>query len=149
RQPGRFLLTGSANVLTLPTVSESLAGRMDVVTLLPLSRAEIRARRPTFLRKAFGGTLVRPAEEMIGDRLVETVLSGGYPEMVRRQGPGRRQAWARSYVNAIVQRDVRDIADVERLDHMARLLRVLAHHAGQLANFTQIGGQNNLDDKTA
>ena len=62
--------------------------------------------------------------------------------------PGRRQAWARDYVQAIVQRDLRDIADIERLDQMSRLLRALAHHSGQLTNFTQIGGQNNLDDKT-
>jgi predicted AAA+ superfamily ATPase len=148
RRPGRFLLTGSANVLTLPTVSESLAGRMEVVTLLPLSRTEIRGGRSAFLRKAFTGTLVRPPEEMIGDELVHAVLTGGYPEMLRRDEPGRRQAWAREYVRAIVQRDVRDIADVERLDLMPRLLRILAHHSGQLLNFTQIGGRNSLDDKT-
>lgn len=148
RRPGQFLLTGSANVLTLPAVSESLAGRLEVVTLLPLSRAETRGRRPAFLRKAFAGTLANPPEKLIDDTLVHAVLTGGYPEMLRREAPGRRQAWARDYVQAIVQRDVRDIADVERLDQMSRLLRVLAHHAGQLTNFTQIGGQNNLDDKT-
>jgi len=148
RRPGRFLITGSANLLTLPTVSESLAGRMEVVTLLPLSRAEIRGRRPAFLRKALTGALVRPPEVMIGDALVHAVLTGGYPEMLRRGESGRRQAWAREYVRAIVERDVRDIADVERLDQMPRLLRVLAHHSGQLTNFAQIGGQNGLDDKT-
>jgi len=68
--------------------------------------------------------------------------------MLRRGESGRRQAWAREYVRAIVERDVRDIADVERLDQMPRLLRVLAHHSGQLTNFAQIGGQNGLDDKT-
>lgn len=62
RRPGRFLLTGSANVLTLPTVSESLAGRLEVATLLPLSRAETRGRRPQFVRKAFTGTLVKAPE---------------------------------------------------------------------------------------
>jgi hypothetical protein len=148
RRPGRFLLTGSANVLTLPTVSESLAGRLEVITLLPLSRAEIRGRRPQFLRKAFTGTLAKPPEEVIGDALVQAVLTGGYPEMLRREAPGRRHAWARDYVHAIVQRDVRDIADVERLDQLSRLLRVLAHHSSQLTNFARIGGQNNLDDKT-
>ena len=149
RSPGRFLLTGSANVLTLPTVSESLAGRMEVVTLQPLSRAEVRGRRPAFLRKAFTGALVKPPEQMIGDDLVHAVLTGGYPEMLlRRDEPGRRQTWARDYLRAIVQRDIRDIADVDRLDQMPRLLRVLAHYSGQLTNFAQIGGQNNLDDKT-
>jgi predicted AAA+ superfamily ATPase len=148
RRSGRFLLTGSANVLTLPTVSESLAGRIEVVTLLPLARAEIRGKKPGFLRKAFASALVRPPEEMIGHALAEAVLSGGYPEMLQRREPGRRRAWARDYVKAIVQRDVRDIADVERFDQMSRLLQVLAHHSGQLTNFTQIGGQLGLDDKT-
>ena len=148
RRPGRFLLTGSANVLTLPTVSESLAGRLEVVRLLPLSRAEIRGRKPQFLRKAFAGSLVTPSESVIDAELVRAVLAGGYPEMLRRKAPRRKQAWGRDYIGAIVQRDVRDIADVERLDQMSRLLRVLAHHSGQLTNFTQVGGQNNLDDKT-
>ena len=60
RRPGRFLLTGSANVLALPQLSESLAGRMAVVELFPLSRAEIRGVRPTFLQSALQGRLVEP-----------------------------------------------------------------------------------------
>ena len=93
RRPGRFLLTGSANILTLPQVSESLAGRMEIVNLLPLSRAEIRGKKPTFLKKAFDGKLGKPAEMMIGDELVQAVLIGGYPEMLRRRDPKRRQTW--------------------------------------------------------
>ena len=148
RRPGRFLLTGSANVLTLPQVSESLAGRMQVVNLLPLSRAEIQAKRPTFLQKAMAGRVAKTTGTLIGDDLVNAVFTGGYPEMIRRRDRQRRQAWARGYVNAIVQRDVRDIAEVEKMDQMPRLLKVLAHHSGQLTNFTQIGGQIGLDDKT-
>jgi len=148
RRAGRFLLTGSANILTLPHVSESLAGRMETVTLLPLSHAEIRRKRSGFLGAAFAGELQRPTEILIGKDFVEAVLVGGYPEMLLRKDPGRRQRWALDYVKAIVQRDVRDIADVERLDEMPRLLRILANHSGQLTNFTQIGGQIGLDDKT-
>jgi hypothetical protein len=148
RRAGRFLLTGSANILTLPQVSESLAGRMEIVSLLPLSRAEIRGKKPTFLKTAFAGHVSRPAEKMTGDDLVEAVLIGGYPEMLRRKEPKRRQAWARDYVKAIVQRDVREIAEIEKLDQMPRLVQVLSHHSGQLTNFSQIGGQIGLDDKT-
>jgi predicted AAA+ superfamily ATPase len=148
RRPGRFLLTGSANILTLPKISESLAGRMEIVTLLPLSRAEIRGHRPTFLRNAFAGKLVTPAERMIAADLMRAVLIGGYPEMLERERPERRSAWASSYIRAIVQRDVREIAAVEKLEQLPRLLRVLAHAAAQLTNFTQIGGQLGLDDKT-
>lgn len=148
RRPGRFLLTGSANVLTLPQVSDSLAGRMQVVNLLPLSRAEIGEKKPTFLQKAMAGRVAKATECLIGDDLVDAVFTGGYPEMIQRRDRQRRRAWARGYVNAIVQRDVSDIAELEKIDQMPRLLKVLAHHSGQLTNFTQIGGQIGLDDKT-
>jgi uncharacterized protein len=151
RRAGRFLLTGSANILTLPQVSESLAGRMEIVSLLPLSRAEIRGKKPGFLKAAFDSQLGKPAEPMIGKDLLQAVLIGGYPEMLRRGDPKRRQTWARDYARAVVQRDVREIADVEKLDQMPRLLQVLAHHSGQLTNFTQMGGQGGqvgFDDKT-
>jgi len=148
RRAGRFLLTGSANILTLPQVSESLAGRMEIITLMPFSRAEIAGKAPTFLKTAFTGKLVKPGSALVGDELVSAVLAGGYPEMLRRESARRRQAWARDYVKAIVLRDVRDIAEVDKLDRLPVLLQVLAHHSGQLANFTQIGGQIGIDDKT-
>ena len=148
RRPGRFLLTGSADVLTLPKVSESLAGRMEVVSLYPLSRSEIRGAKPAFLEKAFAGKLVAPAEPMLGGDLVRAVLAGGYPEMLRREDKQRRHAWARDDVKAIVQRDVRDIAEIEKLSQMPRLFQVLAHHSAQLTNLTQMGGKIGLDAKT-
>jgi predicted AAA+ superfamily ATPase len=148
RRPGRFLLTGSANILTLPKISESLAGRMEIVTLLPLSRAEIRGQRPAFLQSALAGQLAKSAEKMIGADLIRAVLTGGYPEMLDRARPDRRSAWARSYIQAIVQRDVREIVDVEKLDHIPRLLQVLAHYSAKLTNFTEMGSAVGLDDKT-
>lgn len=149
RRPGRFLLTGSANVLALPRVSESLAGRMEVVSLLPLSQVEVRGGKPSFLKTAFAGRIVRPRHILAGDDLVNTVLTGGYPEMLRRRDLPRRQAWAREYLKALLQRDVRDIAGVEKVDRMSRLFRTLAHHSGGLVNFAQAGGRIGLDDKTA
>ena len=148
RRSGRFLLTGSANILALPQVSESLAGRMEIVELMPLSRAEIAGKKPAFLATAFTGKLVKPGPAPIGGELVHTVLVGGYPEMLRRENAQRRQAWARDYIKAIVQRDVRDIAEIDKLDRLPALLQVLAHHSGQLTNFTLIGGQLGIDDKT-
>ncbi|MEF0943839.1 ATP-binding protein [Rhizobium sp. BR 362] len=149
RRPGRFLLTGSANILTLPTVAESLAGRMEIMTLLPLAQSEIHGLGSSFLDDAFSGRAIHPKSSLVGKNLVEAVLVGGYPEMLGRSAPNRRAAWARDYIRAIVERDVRDIADIEKLDQMPHLLRALAHHSGQLVNFTQLAGQIGLDDKTA
>lgn len=148
RRPGRFLLTGSANLLTLPQVSESLAGRMAIVNLFPLAQAEIRRRKPALLKTAFQGKLGKPGEAVLGKALVELVLTGGYPEMLRRKRPERRRAWARDYVRAIVQRDVRDIAEIEKLDRMPRLLQVLAQRSAQLTNFAEMGGEIGFDEKT-
>ena len=148
RRPGRFLLTGSANVLALPQVSESLAGRMEIITLLPLGRSEILGQPPTFLKNALVGKIANPFEVILSDDLIRAVLVGGYPEMLRRKDQKRRRAWARDYIKAIVERDIRDIADLDKLAQMPRLLQVLAHHSGQLANFSQLGGQIGIDDKT-
>ena len=148
RRPGRFLLTGSANVLALPQASDSLAGRMEVMSLLPLSQVELRGGKPVFLKTAFAGGIARPRHLLTGADLVNTVLTGGYPEMLRRKSPPRRQAWAQAYLRGLLERDVRDISGVEKLDGMSRLFRALAHHSGQLVNFTQLGGRIGLDDKT-
>jgi uncharacterized protein len=148
RKPGRFLLTGSANLLTVPRVAESLAGRMEIVTLLPLAQAEIRRRKPALLNAVFDGKPPKPGELLTGPALVEAVLTGGYPEMLRRKRPERRRSWARDYIRAIVQRDVRDVAEIEKLERMPKLLGILAHYSGQLTNFTQVGAQVGFDDKT-
>ena len=149
RRPGRFLLTGSANILTIPTVAESLAGRMEIVTLLPLAQAEIRGSGSTFLNRAFTGQVAAPQVKALGKDLVEHVLIGGYPEMLGRNDPRRRSVWARDYIRAIVERDVRDITEIDKLEQMPQLLRALAQHAGQLTNFAQLAGQIHIDDKTA
>lgn len=149
RRPGRFLLTGSTNILSLPQAADSLAGRMAIIDLLPLAQAEIAKVQPDFLPSILSGTpAAAPAKVPLGNQLVRTVLTGGYPEMVRRHDPARRAEWARNYIRAIMQRDVRDIATVDKLDQMPRLLRVLAQHAGQLANYTAIGNSLDMDAKT-
>jgi uncharacterized protein len=117
--------------------------------LLPLGQAEILGRNSNFLDQAFAGELSSLRNVMVGPDLIERVLTGGYPEMIARTDPRRRTALAREYVRAIVERDVREIAYVERLDQMPQLLRALAHHSGQLLNFAQLAEQISLDDKTA
>lgn len=148
KSPGRFLLTGSANLMTVPKVADSLAGRMEVVKLLPLSRSEIQGARSTFLDNAFNGAAPTVETPIIGKDLIEMVLAGGYPEALDRQKWARRQDWYNGYVDAIVQRDVRDIAQIEQLAIMPKLLSILAEHSGQLVNYSGIGGAINLNHVT-
>lgn len=148
-RPGRFLLTGSANLMTLPRVADSLAGRMETVRLFPLARAEITsAAPPTFLQRLFDGQPPSVGEAFVGKELTEVVLTGGYPEAVARKTWGRRQDWQLDYIDAVVQRDVRDIANVDQLERMPRLLRVLAEHSGQMVNHTGAGAAIGLNHVT-
>lgn len=148
RRPGRFLLTGSANIMALPTVADSLAGRMETLTLLPLSQSELEGATVNWVDAAFAGRILVPDTLAIGDDLVERVLRGGYPEAVARPTARRRVSWARQYLDAIIQRDVRDVAAIDKLRELPHFLRALAQTGGQMCNYTQLGGQVGLDGKT-
>ncbi len=148
-RPGRFLLTGSANVLTLPRVADSLAGRMETIRLLPLAQAEILGRKPSFLESLYAGNLQRPKDPIIGDELIRIVLAGGYPEAVSRASERRRQDWIRSYLISVLTRDLRDIAEIEKLTDLPKFVRLLAEHSGQLVNYSAFGGGINVNYKTS
>ncbi len=149
RRPGRFLLTGSANLMALPTVADSLAGRMETLALLPLSQSELRGCTANWIDAAFAGRLLKVATPVVGQALVEAVLQGGYPEALYRTDARRRTVWARQYLAAMIQRDVRDVASIDKLVELPRFLRSLAQVSGQMCNYTQLGGQVGLDSKTA
>lgn len=145
---GRFLLTGSANLMTVPRVADSLAGRMEVVKLLPLSQAEIMGAKSTLIDNAFKGLQPTMEQAVLGDDMIEIVLAGGYPEAITRKKWGRKQDWYQGYVDAIVQRDVRDVAQIEQLAIMPKLLSILAEHSGQLVNYSGMGGAVGLNHVT-
>lgn len=145
---GRFLLTGSANLMTVPRVADSLAGRMEVVKLLPLSQAEIMGAKSTLIDNAFKGLQPTLEQAVLGDDMIEIVLAGGYPEAITRKKWGRKQDWYQGYVDAIVQRDVRDVAHIEQLAIMPKLLSILAEHSGQLVNYSGMGGAVGLNHVT-
>ena len=148
--PGRFLLTGSTNLMALPVVADSLAGRLAVITLLPFAQAELAGTPGDLLDRLFDGDALPPAENpVVGDALMARVLQGGYPEALRRTSASRRQAWLEDYVALILDRDVRDIANIDQLDRMPRLLDVLAAHAGQLVNHSSYGAALGLTAPTA
>ena len=147
-RPGRFLLTGSANVMTLPRVADSLAGRIETIRMLPLARAEIAGTAPTFLERLFEGRLERKPKAVIGDDLVRLALLGGFPEAIERESERRRQAWARSYLTSVLTRDLRDIAEIERLADLPKFVRLLAEYSGRLVNYSQFGSEIDVSHKT-
>ncbi len=137
RRPGRFLLTGSANVLALPRLSESLAGRMEILTLEPLSQGELHGRRETFIDAVFAGDWP-PLSAATEPDLRGVVIAGGYPEALGRAAGKRRDAWFAAYVTALIQRDIRDLANIDGLTDMPRLLTLLAERVGGLLNMSEL-----------
>lgn len=149
KRPGRFLLTGSANLHALPKVGDSLAGRIETIELMPLAQCEIRGRQNTFLTRAFQGKVPTARSPVIGTELVDVVLAGGYPEALTRSSTARRQKWLLDYARAVVLRDVRDLAPVDHVRQLPRLLRLLAAHSGQLTNYSALGAAIGIGHQTA
>jgi hypothetical protein len=134
RRPGRFLLTGSANLLLMPQLSESLAGRMEVVRLHPLAQCEIEKREPEFLAALLAGDVPAvPAQEKPKD-LYTRILRGGFPEAIQRRDPIRSQTWHEQYLDAILFRDAPEIFGIRHADQLPRLMSRLAAQSGQLLN---------------
>ena len=139
RRPGRFLLTGSANVLLLPRLSESLVGRMEIVTLWPFSQGELAGTRETLIERLFAAKFTLPASaEFNRSDLLQRLLLGGYPEVMTRTDVERRQSWFGSYLTTLLQRDVREFANIEGLTDLPRLLALLAARASSLLNLADV-----------
>ncbi len=148
RRPGRFLLTGSANLLTVKTIHESLAGRVEIVPLYPLGRSEqLGIKHPQFIAKAFRGAVPDSAEDLSKEKLSDWVAAGGYPEALKRRSERRRQDWYRAYIKSILERDLPEISNLAKPDQVPRVLQIAA--AGQLTNLSEIGRSVGLDHKTA
>ena len=149
RTPGRFLLTGSANALLRPRVSGTLVGRMEAVRLAPLSECEITGRKPTFLDSLLREEAPVSGEVRVRDHLVRRIVTGCFPEPLRRASERRAAAWYRQYVNTLIQRDVADLPGIGHVEAMTRLLRLTAVLSGQLVNLTHVGGRLGLNRVTA
>lgn len=140
RRPGRFVLTGSADVLALPRVADTLAGRMEVLRLWPLSQGEIDGRREGFLDALLAGEpeslgdVARPPERQ---DLLARIEAGGYPEALARVGT-RRSRWLDSYLDTMLQREVRDLANISGLTDLPRLMLLLAGRATGLLSYAGI-----------
>jgi len=141
RAPGRFLLTGSANVLLLPKLSDSLAGRMEIVRLEPLAQVEIARAAPesvTLLERLFSARLPAYRGKRLGDALVRRVLSGGFPAALARATQSRQREWHKNYIETITQRDVRELANIHSLKAVPRLLEAAATQTARLFNIAEL-----------
>ena len=148
RTPGRFILTGSANVLLLPSLADSLAGRLGILRLHPLAQCELEGSRPRFIDSLFSGVFAPGVVDRLGAHLAERVVAGGYPAALVRRAPRRRLAWYRDYVETQVQRDVRDVTRVRSLDALPKLLALAASHTAGLINVADLSSPFELTRQT-
>lgn len=148
RQPGRFLMTGSANVMLVPRLADSLAGRIEILQLQPLSQAELGGTRPSLIDDVFAAALapMRVTEQPLS--LAERIVAGGYP-VTHTMTPTARARWYTNHARTIAERDVKDLARIRALDSLPRLLEYASAHTSGLVNFTSIAEVLGLSRPTA
>ncbi len=148
RVAGRFLLTGSANVLLVPALADSLAGRLAILRLHPLAQCEIEGTSARFLDALFAGRFKTGLFERLGARLAERIAAGGYPAALARRTPSRRAAWYRDHVETQIQRDVKDLSRLRSFESLPRLLALTASHSASLLNVSDLAGPFQLTRQT-
>lgn len=148
RRPGRFILTGSTRLLTTPRLSETLAGRVDIIDLWPFSVAERRGSRATFIDRLLSGALAEcVAPPTTRSQYLDLVVEGGYPEALQRDGT-RRSRWFSNYVTTVVERLADDVAAIERLHEMPTLLQLCAARTGTEINVARLANETGIPART-
>ena len=146
--PGRYLLTGSANPLLIPRLGDSLAGRMEVIDLMPLSQGEIHNKKELFIDAVFNKFSPKTPTSILSKKdLYKKIIRGGYPS-VQHLDEEDCAAWMRSYINLLLQKDIKDLAQIEKLTEMPNLLRILASRASNLLNVAEVSRESKLAIKT-
>ncbi|HEX5116685.1 MAG TPA: ATP-binding protein [Pseudonocardiaceae bacterium] len=146
--PGRFLLTGSSRVLSLRTLPDALPGRMEVIELWPFSQGEINEAPDRFVDAAFRhGPRLEHSSPLRRRDYVDRIVVGGFPEAVRRT-PRRRTAFFDAYLSTLIERDVLELANIERRGELVKLLALLAGHAGSLLVPATLADQSGIPRTT-
>ncbi len=145
---GQFLMTGSANILTLPQIADALPGRVDYLTLWPFSQAELAGTRSVFLENAFVGRAPKLRGAAIGrSAYAERIVRGGFPEAVDADDSRRRRFFS-GYADSILGREVNEVSSLRDFEASGRILRLLAARSAALTNFSSIGRELGIDHKT-
>ncbi len=145
---GQFLLAGSANLLTLPTIADALPGRVDYVRLWPFSQGELAGERESFIDRLFAGEAPHVADAAVGrGAYAARLVTGGFPDAQHRSARGRERFFA-SYVASLLGRDLGDVSGVRDTDGVERLLALLAARSAGLVSSRALAGELGVDHKT-
>ncbi|MGH3263257.1 MAG: ATP-binding protein [Trebonia sp.] len=149
-RPGRFILTGSARLLALSSLPDTLPGRSETIELWPLSQGEIDGEPDGFVDAVFGtdaAPTTRNTPLHRGDYLYR-ITRGGYPAALDRDTPRRRGRFFSSYLNDVIVRDVKQVADIERAADMRRLIALLANRCATMINMSKLASELTISEPT-
>lgn len=148
RKSRRFVLTGSADVMTLPRVADSLAGRLEIHNLWPLSQGEILGKPSGFLKVLTSQDRKFHSRQVSWKEILQSILVGGYPEAVARTKDSRRSKWFESYLISVLQKDIRDLANIEGLNQIPNILQLLSTRVGSTLNMSDIARLSGIKNTT-
>lgn len=148
RKSRRFILTGSADVMTLPKVADSLAGRMEIHNLWPISQAEILGTKSNFLDIVTSKESKFQHVKASWKDIIESIRVGGYPEAVERKTESRRSKWFESYMLSVLQKDIRDLANIEGLTQIPNILQLISTRVGSTLNMSDIARLSGIKNTT-
>lgn len=138
RSPGMYILTGSSNPLVAPRLNDSLAGRMFILHLWPLSQAELRSVQPPFLQMLFSSKWAPGKYDRWNkEEMIYTLLKGGYPS-VQNFPSDLREDWFNNHLRTLLERDIQDLAQIRKLEELPNLLQILANRSSSLLNISEL-----------
>lgn len=144
-RPGRFLVTGSADLLRLPAAKDSLAGRVESIELHGFSQGELGRHREGFIDRLLDGDrFASHSSTLTRHDYLERAISGGYPEALARTPGRRRNAWLDAYLNGIVNRDAREISGLQRVDRLPQILSVIASRNSDELNLADVAKETEI-----
>ena len=132
RIPGRLVLTGSSDAMSMPQIGESLAGRVEIIRLHPFAQTELRTEQEnqTLLYHIYNGsfvTLTNRSYPRLGQKLSELIVKGSFPPALQRNKERRVQRWYAEYTQALVQRDIHQLAEIRKAETVPKLVRLKYH----------------------
>lgn len=148
RKERRLILTGSTDVMTLPQVADSLAGRIEIHNLWPLSQSEIRGKRSEFLHTLIAAEGRFESKKAGWKDIIAAICAGGYPEALQRESEGRRSKWFESYISAVLQKDIKNLANIEGMTQIPNILQLIGTRVGSTVNLSDIARLSGIKNTT-
>jgi len=146
---GSYLLTGSANIMGYKNITDTLAGRIALLELMPLSLREISGKTDSLLDMLFNGDITKQTEPLLSKQdIIGKIIKGGYPEIQKIDSSRGRYQWFSSYIQTYIEHDVRDIGELRNIDKFIKMYRMLASRSGNLLNKTDIARNAEINFKT-